>query len=82
MCFDPENGARYTRGTENARPGFCERVFCWRDLSMIIHGCGYVEAGDGCEVVPGDMTKSYPFCCDQVKCVAPLDQGVWEDNYI
>lgn len=81
-CYDQETQSLYEVGTENARPGFCERIYCYKDFSMVIHGCGTIAAGPGCEVVAGDLNKPYPFCCDQVKCTASLEDNVWEDNRI
>lgn len=81
-CYDQEAQAVYEVGSESPRPGFCERIYCFKDFTMVLHGCGTVGAGSGCEVVAGDLTKPYPFCCDQVKCLAPLDENTWEDNTI
>lgn len=80
-CFDEQLGVFYEVGTENERPGQCERIFCFKDFSMVLHGCGLVAAGPGCEVVPGDLSKPYPFCCETVKC-APIvdDEGIYENT--
>lgn len=80
-CFDEQMGVFYEVGTENNRPNQCERIFCFKDFSMVLHGCGLVAAGPGCEVVQGDLNKPYPFCCETVKC-APIvdDEGIYENT--
>lgn len=81
-CFDEQLRVFYEIGTENNRPGQCERIFCFKDFSMVIHGCGVVAAGPGCEVVSGDLNKPYPFCCETVKCEPSLNEDEVFENII
>ncbi|XP_059222677.1 la1-like protein 13 isoform X2 [Stomoxys calcitrans] len=50
--------------------GKCERVHCRGSDHISGIGCGVVaiRPGSKCKLIPKDLTKPYPHCCESYEC--------------
>ncbi|XP_028171217.1 la1-like protein 15 [Ostrinia furnacalis] len=47
----------------------CAQYSCFADGTIKVTTCGVVAGPAGCVVIPGDVSKPYPDCCQpEIKC--------------
>ncbi|CAH1954680.1 unnamed protein product [Acanthoscelides obtectus] len=48
--------------------GKCAEVTCFENKNIVLYGCPSVQIPSGCQVLAGDLSRTYPDCCFIIKC--------------
>ncbi|XP_028131239.1 uncharacterized protein LOC114326952 [Diabrotica virgifera virgifera] len=55
-------------GVEKQKEGECAVVWCSDNREIQENGCGVVGTEPPCTILPEDLSKPYPYCCESVSC--------------
>ena len=67
VCVGGKIGNIKVGETKSLSPDQCAEATCAVN-SITYTGCGLVSAKPPCQVVPEDLTKAYPQCCETIIC--------------
>ncbi|XP_060525060.1 uncharacterized protein LOC132701279 [Cylas formicarius] len=60
--------------SETKRIGdLCAVATCQEDRDILLSGCAPIQARPPCYVMPGILSKPFPDCCYEIKCVNEKD---------
>ncbi|XP_072388979.1 uncharacterized protein [Diabrotica undecimpunctata] len=55
-------------GEEKQKKGECAILWCSDDREIQENGCGMVGTNPPCTILPQDLSKPYPSCCEKITC--------------
>ncbi|XP_063828427.1 uncharacterized protein LOC135077813 [Ostrinia nubilalis] len=77
-CYNPDLNMVLPYNVTYSSPDqtMCKGYLCEISGFTQIFTCGVVVGPEGCEVIPGDVSKPYPDCCSTISCDPSSDGTV------